>query len=216
MKTIKINLIGDLGKIAKVNVKDATKRVSFDTRTQIFSYILIIGVFVLFSASVGSWLLVKQMTSNLDRKHAKLNESLNILREQETVLSNFRQDLKKEKEITEYKIVIQKQLNSSFFPWSSVLQEIATKIPKDIVVLKIEKEGGSKKIKKQDGSLKMKISGIIPENKKMEPLMAVSLFIFNLNENTNTLLSNAKISKLEFNDKTRVYEFEVETSIRAN
>ena len=214
MKTININLIGDLGKNSKTNPKVAKKGTSFNTRNQILAYIMIIGIFIVFTASVGGWLLVKKMTTSLDRNLIKLNSNLNLLKEQETQLSDFRKNLKKEKEITELKIVIQKQLNSTFFPWSAVLQEIATKIPTDIIVLKIEKIGGSGQLRQDKNSLKLNISGIIPANKKLEPLMAISLFIFNLNENQTSLLSNAKISKLNFNDKTRTYEFEIETSIR--
>ena len=215
MKTISINLIGDLRKTSKTN-PIAKKGSSIDTRNQIYAYILIIGVLITFTASMGGWFLVRQMTSNLDKKLVQLNENLTTLRAQETQLSLFRKNLKKEKEITELKIMIQNQLNNTFFPWSAVLQEIAVKIPKDIIVLKIEKQGKAKQSGKTDSSLKLKISGIIPTNKKQEPLTAISLFIFNLNDNQNSLLSNAKISKLDFNDKTRAYEFEIETSIRSN
>jgi len=215
LKTISINLIGDLRKTSKTN-PIAKKGSSLDTRNQILAYILIIGVFIVFTASMGGWFLVRQMTSNLDKKLVQLNENLTTLRAQETQLSLFRKNLKKEKEITELKIMIQNQLNNTFFPWSAVLQEIAVKIPKDIIVLKIEKQGKAKQSGKTDSSLKLKISGIIPTNKKQEPLTAISLFIFNLNDNQNSLLSNAKISKLDFNDKTRAYEFEIETSIRSN
>lgn len=211
MKTININLIGDLGKTSKTSLKNTKKGTSFDAKNQILAYILIVAVLIVFAASLGGWLLVKQMTSNLDRKLLKLNENLNTLREQETELSNFRKSLKKEKEITEFKIVIQKQLNSSFFPWSAVLKEIAAKIPKDIIVLKIEKTGNTAKSKQE--AIKLKISGIIPANKKPAPLMMISLFIFNLNATQNSLLTNAKILKLDFNDKTKTYEFEIETSI---
>ena len=216
MKTININLIGDSGKTSKQNIKEAKKRNSFDTKNQLLAYIMIISVLVVFAASMGGWFLVKQMTSALDRKLIKLNENLNTLQEQETLLSAFRKNLKKEKEITEFKIVIKKQLNNSFFPWSAVLREIADKIPKDIIVLKIEKEGTLRQSRQQDASLKLEISGIIPANKKLQPLTAISLFIFNLNENQNSLLSNAKISKLEFNDKTRTYEFQIETSVNSS
>jgi len=211
LKTININLIGDLGKTSKTSLKNIKKGSSFDAKNQIFAYILIIGTLIIFATSLGGWFFVKQMTSSLDKKLIKLNENLNILREQETELSDFRKNLKKEKEITEFKIIIQKQLNSSFFPWSDVLKEIAAKIPKDIIVLKIEKAGNTAKSKQDD--IKLKISGIIPANKKPSPLMMISLFIFNLNEKQNSLLTNAKILKLDFNDKTKIYEFEIETSV---
>ncbi len=213
LKTININLIGDFGKTSKINIREAKRGVSSDTRVQIYAYILIISILVLFAISFGSWLFVKQMTSNLDKKIVKLNNNLNILREEEILLSEFRQNLKKEKEINEFKIVAQNQINNSFLPWSSVLKEIATKIPTNIIVLKIEKTGTSEKTKEKK-NLKLKISGIIQANIKPYPLTLISLFIFNLNEKETSLLTNASISKLEFNEKTKAYEFEIETSIR--
>lgn len=213
MKTININLLGDLSKISKTNLKKSKEKNSFDTRNQIFAYIFIIGIFVIFTVSFGGWMLVKKMTSNLDKRIVKLNENINILREQEVRLSTFRKNLKKEKEITNLKIIIQKQLNNSFFPWSSVLKEISNKIPKNIIILKIEKSGNANKLGQNNDSMQLNISGIIPTNKKQEPLMLISLFIFNLNENPNSLLSNAKISNLEFDDKTKAYKFEISVAI---
>lgn len=214
MKTININLIGDLGKTLKINRSRVKKAHSEEAKNQLIAYVLIIGVLMVFAASVGGWLLVRTMTANLDKKLIKLNNSLNLLKEQETQLSDFRQNLNKEKVITEFKIVVQKQLNDSFFPWSSVLQEIAAKIPKEIIVQKIEKSKGSESSKSKTNLPKLKISGMVSANKKPAPIVAVSLFIFNLNEKPDSLLSNAKITKLQFNDKTQAYEFEIETSIR--
>lgn len=212
MKTININLIGNLGKISKTSFKQAKKVMSFDTKNQIFAYILVISVILVFSASFGGWLLVKNITANLNQDLLKLNDNLTLLKEKESKLSNFRKDLKNEKEIIEFKIVIQKQINKSFLPWSSILKEIAIKIPKDIIVLKIEKSGNAR----EQDSQKLKISGLIPTNKKQQPLMSISFFIFNLNQNQNSLLSDAKISKLEFDDKTKTYEFEIETAIKSS
>lgn len=207
MKTININLIGDLGRTSKINVKKAAKKSSLDAKNQIFAYILLISILVVFAGSLGGWLLIRKMTHHLDRNLIKLSENINTLKEQETRLSNFREDLNKEKQATEFKIVIQKQFNSSFFPWSNVLREIAAKIPKDIIVTKIEKN-------QEENGLQLKISGMTSPNQKIYPLTAVSLFIFNLNNNQKALLSNAKISKLEFNDKTKAYEFEIDTLVQ--
>lgn len=212
MKTININLIGELRKNLKTNNKNA-KISSLDAKNQILAYILIIGIMIIFAACAGGWLLVRTMSSNLDKKLIRLNNNLDLLREEESQLSAFKKSLNKEKEITRYKIVIQKQLNAAFFPWSTVLQKIASKIPRDIVVQKIEKSNETGKSKNQINSLKLNISGIISTDRKPNPIVAVSLFIFNLNENPNSLLSNAKITKLEFNDKTRAYEFKIETSV---
>lgn len=211
MKTIKINLIGDLGKASKTGVKEAGISNSSEAGNQILAYILVVAVLMVFAASFGGWMLVRQMTSNLNKNLANLQQDLNSLREEETKLSEFRKSLKKEKEITELKVAAQKQFNSSFLPWSGILREIASNIPKDIIILKIEKQGSAKQ---QQDSIKLNISGIIPSGKKPDSLTSISLFIFNLNENPESLLSDAKITKLDFNDKTRAYEFEIETSLR--
>lgn len=213
MKTVNINLIGDLGKISKINTKNATAKGSFTEGNPVIAYIVLTAILVIFASVFGGWLLVRNMTSNLDKNLMALNEKLNTLKDRETQLSNFRQDLKKENEISKFKIIVQKQLNDSFFPWSSVLKEIADKIPKNIIVQKIEKNGSAIMTDRQQDSLTLKISGIIPADKQPGGLTIISLFIFNLNQNKNSLLSNAKISKLEFNDKTKAYEFEIETSV---
>lgn len=217
LKTININLIGDSGKtlkanLKKTNLKEANKENSFDARSRIFSYILIIAAIVIFTAGLGGWLLVGTMTSHLDKKLTKLEENLKILKEKETQLSDFRKSLKKEKEITKFKILVQKQLNSSFFPWGAVLKEISVKIPKDMIILKIEKTGNTGQIRENASAIALNISGIIPPNAKQQPLITLSLFIFNLNDSQNSLFSNAKISKLNFNDKTKTYEFNVSVS----
>lgn len=213
MKTINVNLIGDLGKTSKINIKKARKNNSSEAKNQLFAYIFLICILIIFTSSLGGWLVIRKMTSSVDKKIVKLNSNLTALREQETKLSEFQTNLKKEKEIIELKLVIQKQLNSSFFPWSNVLKEIAYKIPKNVIVTKIEKTQGTDVIERSD-TLLLKISGITSDNKELQPLTSISLFIFNLNKNENSLLTNAKISKLEFNDKTKAYEFEVETLVK--
>jgi len=212
LKTIKINLSGELKK--NINTSNSIKlQANPDTKNEFIAYIAMVCIMVVFFASVGGWLLTKQFTKNLDEKLVKLNHKLNSLREEETALAAYGNDLKKEKQAVEYKILVQNQLDDAYFCWSSVLKEIAEKIPREIIVQKIDKTGGGKKSKTNSDSFKMKISGIVPPNKKIEPIMAVSLFIYNLNENKNSLLTGARISKFGFNDKTGVYEFEVETSI---
>lgn len=218
MKTININLIGDSGKKSKLNIKKAKTKKPSDARNEIFAYILLIGVIVVFAASFGGWLLVKKMSSNTNLKITKLNENIETLKEEEQELIEYRENLNKNKKIAEFKIVVLDRINTSFLPWSSVLKEISLKIPKDIIVNKIEKLNSSNNSKENaQEAIKLKISGIIPtRNKKLEPLTLISLFIFNINDNVskpNSLLSKAKISKLEFDDKSRVYEFEIETSV---
>jgi len=214
LKTIKINLSGDL----KKNIKPGNViklQANSDSKNHFIAYISIVCIMVVFCASVGGWLLTKQFSKEMEKKTVNLNHKLNTLREEEAKLAAFGNDLKKEKQIVEYKIVVQNQLDDSYFCWSSVLKEIAEKIPREIIVQKIDKTGEGKKSRANLDSMKIKISGVVPANRKIEPLMAVSLFIYNLNEQKDSLLTSARISKFGYNDKTDVFEFEIETSINA-
>jgi len=101
LRTISINLIGDLSKTSKANIQKARKQSSSDTRNRIFASILLVGILVVFAASLGGWLFVRMMTARLDRHLIKLEATLNQEREQESQLSKFRDDLKTDKKITE-------------------------------------------------------------------------------------------------------------------
>ncbi len=208
MKTININLIGSLGKSSKLTLKAANKKISSNMGNQVFALILIIAILITFAVSFGGWIAVKKMTASLDKNLINVEENIKTLEAEETKLNTFRKNLKKEKEMAKLKILVKSKVDSSFLPWSDILKEIAVKMPKDIIVLNIEKIGNPR-----DKESNLKISGIIPTNKKIKPLMAASIFIFSLNNDQNSLLSDAKISRLEFNEKTRAYEFEIETSI---
>jgi len=208
LKTININLIGSLGKSSKLTLKAANKKISSNMGNQVFALILIIAILITFAVSFGGWIAVKKMTASLDKNLINVEENIKTLEAEETKLNTFRKNLKKEKEMAKLKILVKSKVDSSFLPWSDILKEIAVKMPKDIIVLNIEKIGNPR-----DKESNLKISGIIPTNKKIKPLMAASIFIFSLNNDQNSLLSDAKISRLEFNEKTRAYEFEIETSI---
>ena len=208
LKTVNINLIGDFGKISRVTRKEVSKKPSSEAGNQVFAMILIIATLISFAASFGGWLLVKKLSSRINQNIIKVSESTKKLEKQEKELNNFRKNLKKEIETTELEISAQNRINSLFLPWSGILNEIAVKIPRDIVVLDIEKRGS-----REDKEFSLKISGTVPQNNRVRPLTAVSLFIFNLNSGQNSLLCDAKISKLDFNEKTRAYEFEIDASI---
>lgn len=188
-----------------------------NVQKQIFAYIILAGILVVFAACFGGRMFTEKMNTNLDKKLTALKKDTEILKQEEEKLSQFKDNLKKEKEAAEYKILTLNKINNFFLPWSEVLKEISAKIPKDIIVLKIEKTNSSGKTVQDLSTPKLKISGIISaKGQSHKPLSLISLFIFNLNENKESVLSNAKISKLDFDDKTKSYEFEIETSVNRN
>jgi len=207
-------LIGESGKISKAALKASAGAGAVEVKHQIYAYILIIIILVVFAASFGGLMIIRKMTSNLDKNIIKLDKELKLLKEQENTATEFKKNLQKEKETAEFKILIQKQINNNFIIWSNVLKEIGDKIPKNIIIQKIEKEGSTKKSKTEAESVKLKISGLTSANKTLKPFMSISLFIFNLNDSENSFFSDTKISKLEFNEKAKTYEFEIETSMK--
>ena len=214
MKTVTVNLIDNSDKTSKSKAVKVRKT-SSEVKGQIFGFIALLCVLIVFAACFGGWIFMKKQTSDMEKKLVKFNKELDELRQEEARLSEYKDNLEKEKEVAEYKILVLNRLNNSFLPWSNVLKEISSKIPKDIIVSKIEKTGTSAQ---SEIFPILKISGMISaRNKKIEPLTEISLFIFNINEEAekeNLLLSEAKISKLEFDEKTKIYEFEFETTVK--
>ncbi len=212
MKTININLIGELDKAPEYN-KAVIKKDNLDTGTKIIIMVFLIGILGIFVISFGLWLI----TDNLGKKHSvelkNLKEEHQKLSRQQSELTIYRKNLQQELEVAEFKLLAQRQVNNSFIPWSSVLKELAAKIPRNIIVSNIDKTASHR----SSGSInRLSISGIVPDSGKsrVKPFTAVSFLILNINEDKNSLLGGAEIKRVEYKAETSVYEFEIETNIK--
>lgn len=214
MKTIDINLIGELGKAPEYN-KQVIKKDNLDYSAKILVIVFLVVIFVVFIASFGLWFI----TDSLGKKHSAELKILKTERKElvkkQTELSIYKKNLQKQLEIAEFKLLAKQQINNSFIPWSNVLKELASKIPRKIIISDIDKTGSRKSSLVTN---RLSISGIVPlsKNTSVKPFTAVSFLILNINEDNNSLLTDAEIKKIELNPETNVYEFQIETNIRKN
>lgn len=205
MKTININLIGEFAKTVK------TKRLEFkednlDSRTRIMVIASIIGIFIVLATSFGVWLVVKNMNVAADKNLKKLKMQLTDLQTEEKILSAYTRDIKNKKKIAELKLLAREQIAQLTFPWSEVLLDLAKKIPKSIIITEMKKMAAGKAFSK------LTISGIV--SAKETPLTEVSFFILNINQDENSLLKEAEIKALRYEEDSKAYEFEIEAQLR--
>ncbi len=212
MKTININLIGELDKAPEFN-KAVIKKDNLDASTKIFIIIYLIGIFVVFVFGFGIWLIA----DNLGKKHSielkALKDEQQKLSKEHTELSIYRKNLQEDLEIAKFKQIARNQINSSFIPWSSILKELATKVPRNVIVSSIDKTSFNRS---KTSVNRLSISGIVPASSRsrVKPFTAVSFLILNINEDKDSLLYDAEIKTVEYKTETNIYEFVIETGIR--
>ncbi|HSA05584.1 MAG TPA: hypothetical protein P5556_00235 [Candidatus Gastranaerophilales bacterium] len=214
MKTININLIGDLNRAPEYN-KTVIRKDDLDAATRIIILVFLVAIFIVFTSSFGIWFITNNLSGKQKVKLEKLQTQHNELLDEQTKLQMYRKNLQDQMEIANYKMLIKKQINSTYIPWSLVLKDIASKIPGNIIIFDINKiitANGSKSLNK------LKISGAVPvkgwQKSEIKPLTSVSLLIFNINEDKNSFLYNSEIKKIEYKKETGMYEFEIEASVK--
>lgn len=216
MKIININLIGELNKAPEYN-KAVIKKDNLDAGTKILVIIFIVGIIVTFVTSFGFWFITDNLAAKQRPKLAELENQHQKLLKEQTKLTVYRKNLQNDLKVAKFKKFAKKQTDNTFIPWSQVLTELANKIPKNIIVQDIDKSNygsaGAGHVNK------LNIAGIVPASSertktKIKPFTAVSFLILNINEDKDSLLEKAKIKRIEYEDESDVYSFEIETSIR--
>jgi len=205
LKTVNINLIGEFKKTIKSG-RIEIKQDTLDSKTKFAVISFTIGTFVLLAASFGVWFAAENLSQRSKRNLEELGIQFTKLKSEEAFLAAYTNDLKNKKKAAEWKLLAKEQVDSLFIPWSSILSDLATKVPKKIIITDIKKNSS------RQGDNSLKISGLVSAEEK--PLTAVSFFILNLNEDAASLLTNAKIGKLEFDKDSELYKFEIETNLR--
>lgn len=211
MKTIDINLIGEFDKAPEYN-KSVIRKDHLDTSTRVIMMAFLIGVFVTFVISFGVWLIADNLGKNHSVELKKLKTELQKLEKEKTKMSIFRTNLQQDLKTAKFKLLAKNQINDSFIPWSSVLKELAAKIPRNIIISDIDKSAS----RRTSGNInRLSISGIVPVSgsSRVKPFTTVSFLILNINEDKYSLLYDAEIKKIEYDLKADIYSFEIETGI---
>ncbi len=211
MKTININLIGEFAKAPEYN-RAVIKKDDLNTSTRLIMVILLVGILITFVTSFGIWFITDLLGRSSKAELKKLKTEHEQLEEEQTRLVIYRKNLQNDLTVAHLKYLARKQINNSFVPWSAVLKELATKIPKNIIISNIDKAG----ICSTGCSNRLTISGMVPasKNTRSKPFTTVSFLILNINEDKNSLLFDAQIKKVEYEEDSRFYRFEIEAGIR--
>lgn len=215
MKTIEINLIGELRKTSKA-VGLELKQETLDTKTRILVIAILCSVLVIFTTSFGVWFFAQLYASKHLTELNSLKAEHAILTTERNKLAAQRKNLQEHLRVAKFKQLVRNQINDAYIPWSLILKDLAFKLPQDIVLFNIEKTGT--RGRGQTASVSLKISGVIPANNphspsQIGPLTAISFLILNINEDEKSLLSNAKVNSIDYDAEISAYKFEVEATV---
>ncbi len=211
MKIININLIGEFDQSPEYN-KAVIKDDNLNARTKIFIMVFLFGISITFMCGFGLWFITKNINNDYKLELKKLKSEHSKLKIKEEELSAYRKNLLTELKTAKFKMLIKEQINKTFVPWSLVLEDTASKTPKNIVLLNINKTA-SPGIRSFGNELS--ISGILPNNSSRKPnsMSDIALLILNINEDSDSPLSNAEIKYLEYKNDANSYEFEIKTNV---
>ncbi|NLF83527.1 MAG: hypothetical protein GX568_06055 [Candidatus Gastranaerophilales bacterium] len=215
MKTININLIGDLARSPEYN-KAVLQKDDLDLRTKLYVVIFITTTSIIFIVCFGLWFAADTLSRKLESQLNKLKAEHQELIAEENKLITYNNDIKSKLKIASLKKLAREKINNSFIPWSLVLSELAAKIPKEITVLDISKITVTKN---NVNTNTLKISGIIPaaaatKTPQHKPISLISYLLLNINEDKNALLTDAEVKKIEYKSEQNIYEFEITTNLR--
>lgn len=209
MKTININLIGTETKVIKTN-KIA---VDINEKTKTISIMAVTGACIVFVICAGVWFTffysakkTSSELSGLKLEHEKLKAEL------AASTTNFK-NLQQEKRILKLKQVVQNQVNDTLLPWYKILCDVSYTVPKNIKITKISKSSSSKDSK---ATINLGIDGEVDIiQAKDNPLQVISYFVLNINENSSldSYLSDAVIKSADYNEKSRSYNFTINTAV---
>lgn len=217
MKTVNINLIGDLAKAPEYN-KTILQKDDLDLRTKLFVVIFITTTAVIFVICFGVWFGADSLSKKVGGQLKTLKAEYQELKSEEIKLIAYNNDIKNRLRIAKYKQLARERINNTFIPWSEMLLELATKIPKDIIILDISKTSAARG---NSNTNLLRISGIIPAQQAssskivhFKPIAEISYLLLNINEDKESLLTGAEAKKIEFKDDKNIYEFEITTYLQ--
>lgn len=226
MRTIEINLIGELNKKA-LKLKPETKSVAdVDPKTRLISVVMVVASALVFMLSFGGWLATNYLTQkanddleNLKAQHEKIKGELEQVKE-------INKNIKDEKQTLELQALAQTIINDSFVPWHNILSDLSNTIPPGIEVQKIYRTDSTlstvdvdpDNAQKPKDNFGLAIEGRVNTSVagKVSPISLISFFILNINENTaiNSHLYNSKVTKLKHEPAKNAYEFSIESRVK--
>lgn len=211
MKTIDINLLGNVPKVFEKSKTAKTNSKTLDPKTKIIAITLVVGSCIVFLLCDAVWFFAFNSTQKANLKIKELKVQKEKLNQKITQSSSTLKDLQNQEKILKLKLLAKNQVQNTLLPWQKIMENIASAVPKDIKITDISKEGMSDKPR-------INITGQINsfQDSKFNPLETISFFALNLGETTNyqSILTKSSIKKIEYKKENSIYEFMIETQIR--
>jgi len=215
VKTININLLGEFGGLAKKNKPSrlGLEKDILDAETKRICILMIVGSLAVFAFSFLIWAVLffsaQKMSSKLVNMTQKCSEIKFELESSETAVKNA----KERKKILELKLLAKNQINQNIVSWEHILSDIVKVVPENIKITEINKVFSTKKDKEPLLNIKGQINPMLNGS-----LKHISYLVLNINENLppSTLLKDAIISSVKFNENTKLYDFTVQAKIKTH
>lgn len=214
MKTVNINLIGSSLSSSKTLNRSIKDKEKIGESAKTLFKIMIISSSVLFVGSLGFWLYNISQIKELNFKIEKMKSESLVLDTQYKKLDSYGKTLVRERSDLEEEMKYKEKIEKKFLPWSKILSDLTHAIPQNVVIDEINKEERASATGDEKLNF-LKIKGRI--NSSKSPLQSLTFFLLNLNENfiKNTTLENAKAGDIRFDEKDKVYSFDVQTEIKS-
>ncbi len=211
MRTININLLHSIeDKQIKKRKKD-NENVPIDPTTKLISLILLGSGFALFSSSLIAFLLLNNSIKNKESDIVSLKGENLKLKKEEKDLNKYSTALKDEKNILELKKVGLKKVHERFTPWTFVFSDLVQNLPRNVALSNISKKSKAK------GPNALEITGkiFLKDKKKNNTFEVISYLILNINNKmiNNSLLTNARINSINFNEEEKSYTFTLAVNV---
>jgi len=217
LKTININLIDDTIKESnKSRIEVLSDNDDIDPRVKLASIITIASVCIVFVISFGVWSISSIMLKKTDKELANLkveHEKASV--ELSRLMSNHK-SLEKQNKILNLKLGVQKTIKSSVLPWHRILLDVSRAVPKNVKISEISE---AQENQNDDQNSMITIKGEVSSNRtKNDSLKLISFLILNINNNAqpNSTLEKAKIKKIDFDDNSNTYNFEIASALKVN
>lgn len=208
MKTIEVNLIGDLKqkttskKLGSIPTSLTADEKPQDAKNNMILYGvsgsgILVGILlvIIFLVLFGFGIYLDVQVSNAENTITEKNAELAIYKKKQTSLSNEKKDLLVKDKIKKY-FVEQK------FPMGDVLEELRAKIPTDIYLTEVKKAKGGFLLKGNVSST------------SNEPLKSITRFIINI----NTMMPEASIIEDAFlasvSTNEGIYTFAIKANLK--
>ena len=211
MKTIDINLLGNLGKNPAKKQSALIKRSDEDPKLKFMSIAAVAGASVVFVIALFVWLTAVYSIQKNIQELAVVRSQNELLKKELAKYTGYYKDLQLEKKVLDRKLVAKTSIDNSILPWCKVLGYIGKNIPSDLKLTKITKSGTSSEA--NSDAVTVEISGQVNNKPDFNPLKEVSFFVLNLNETGlgNPPLMDATVKEVQYDDKGDKYDFVVQS-----